>query len=253
MNRVHFSCLYRKGFDMNVIEVKHQTPRVLLDDIKGHLRINRLPNTPLHNHIYCEIHIITEGEAIFTMSGKEYLVPKNHAILIPPHVYHAVDAKDGAISRIAFYSEHGAENVVCKQIASGLIEEIYQKTQAKADISSIYNHLFFILNELISLKELKICPLNDHKLQIREFFSLNYAKKITLGDLAKELQLSEMQTQRVIKKHTGKTFGENLLFQRMTVAENLMKTTEMTLAEIAEYIGYHSYCGFWKAYQKWRR
>ena len=237
---------------MNVIEVKHQTPRILLDDIEGYLRINRVPHTPLHNHLYCEVHVITEGEAVFSIDGENYRVSENHAILIPPHRYHAVEAENGKISRIAFYTEHSAEDVVCKQIASGLIAEIYQKTQEKADISLVYNHLFFILNELISLKELKICPLDDYTLQIREFFSLNYARKITLRDLAKELQLSEMQTQRVIKKHTGKTFGENLLFQRMTVAENLMKTTEMTLSEIAEYVGYQSYCGFWKAYQKWR-
>ncbi len=235
---------------MNVIEVKHQTSRILLDDSEGYISINRVLSTPLHNHLYSEIHIVLEGEAVFTVEGTEYHVSSNHAILIPPYRYHAVEATGEQIARTVFYAEHGTNDIVCKRLASDLIAEIHQKIQEKADISLIYNHLFFILNELIALKELKICPLDDYKLQIREFFSLNYAKKITLHDLAEKLHLSEMQTQRIIKKHTGKTFGENLLDQRMTVAENLMQTTEMTLAEIAEYVGYRSYCGFWKAYKK---
>ena len=238
---------------MNIIEVKHQTSRILFDDSEGYLSsINRVPSTPLHNHLYSEIHIVVEGEAVFTVEGVEYHVFSNQAIFIPSYRYHAVEATGEQIARIVFYAEHGTKDVVCKFIASDLIAEILKKIQEKADISLIYNHLFFILNELIALKELKICPLDDYKLQIREFFSLNYAKKITLHDLAKELHLSEMQTQRVIKKYTNKTFGENLLDQRMIVAENLMKTTEMPLSEIAEYVGYRSYCGFWKAYKKYK-
>ena len=89
-------------------------------------------------------------------------------------------------------------------------------------------------------------------LQIREFFSLHYNKSIQLSDLAKELHLSNMQTQRIVKKYTDKTFGENLLIQRMTIAENLMETSDMSLLEISEYVGYHSYCGFWKAYKKYQ-
>ena len=49
------------------------------------------------------------------------------------------------------------------------------------------------------------------------------------------------------------TFGEYLLHQRMTVVQNLMETTSMTLTEIARYVGYNSYCGFWKAYKKFKQ
>lgn len=250
MNRASVVCLHRKGFDMNVIDIKQHTSRILSDFPDGYVRINQIPTTPLHNHLFCEIHIIVEGEAIFTINAKEYRVPANHAVLIPPHHYHAIRAGSDRISRISFYTEHHENRVICKQFSGEFITETHQKIKEKADISVVYNHLLFILNELLPANDVRVFPLNDYKLQIREFFSLNYAKKITLHDLASELHLSDMQTQRVIKKHTGKTFGENLLAQRMTVAENLMKNTEMSLSEIAEYIGYHSYCGFWKAYKK---
>jgi AraC-like DNA-binding protein len=136
---------------------------------------------------------------------------------------------------------------VCTHIIGELVDDMRARIIEDSDITGVYHHLVFIVSELSPLREIRFFHLNDHALQIRDFFSLNYNKRITLSDLAKELHLSPMQTQRVIKKHTGKTFGENLLLQRMTVAENLMKTTEMSLADIAEYIGYESYCGFWKA------
>ena len=112
--------------------------------------------------------------------------------------------------------------------------------------------MFFVLSELTAKNIFKLYPVKDYTLQIREFFSLNYHRNIRLSDLAAELFLSTMQTQRVVKKYTGRTFGENLLQQRMTVAENLMQTTDMSMAEIAEYVGYNSYCGFWKAYKKFQ-
>jgi transcriptional regulator GlxA family with amidase domain len=56
----------------------------------------------------------------------------------------------------------------------------------------------------------------------------------------------------VLRKYTGQTFGENLLRQRMTVAENLMETTGLSLRAISEYVGYESYGGFWKAYKRFK-
>lgn len=231
---------------MNAVEVNHQKSKILLEDPQNRILINHVASTPLHNHLYSEIHIILAGEAHFTIDGTEYKTYENDTILIPPHRYHAVNAEKNA-SRICFYTDYAANEIAQKRLAEGFVSEMREKLAENAYIASVCNHLLFILNELASRKELRCAPLNDYKLQIREFFSLNYNKKIVLGDLASKLHLSTMQTQRVIKKYTGKTFGENLLIQRMTVAENLIQTTDMSLSAIAEYVGYESYCGFWKA------
>ena len=38
---------------------------------------------------------------------------------------------------------------------------------------------------------------------------------------------------------------------RMNTAEHLHKTTDMSLTEISQYVGYKSYNGFWKAMKKY--
>ena len=236
---------------MIFIEQDQQKSRILLNNPKEQLILNNILITNIHNHLYSEIHIIHKGEAVFIIDGVEYIVSENSAILIPPYCYHTVEAKTSPIERICFHAECDSNQIIVKSIPYGLISEIAAKIKEEEDIYSIYNHLFFILNELTSNNRFKLSPVKDYILQIREFFSLNYHRNIHLSDLAEELFLSSMQTQRLVKKYTGKTFGENLLTQRMTVAENLMKTTDMSLAEIAEYVGYSSYCGFWKAYKKY--
>jgi AraC-like DNA-binding protein/mannose-6-phosphate isomerase-like protein (cupin superfamily) len=232
---------------MNAIEANQQKAKIILENRQNRLIINKVPSTPLHNHLYSEAHIVLTGTVVFAVDGVTYRAHKNDAILIPPHRYHAVNAETEPSERITFYTDCVTSEPVCTHIIGELVDDMRARIIEDSDITGVYHHLVFIVSELSPLREIRFFHLNDHALQIREFFSLNYNKRITLSDLAKELHLSPMQTQRVIKKHTGKTFGENLLLQRMTVAENLMKTTEMSLADIAEYIGYESYCGFWKA------
>ncbi len=91
----------------------------------------------------------------------------------------------------------------------------------------------------------------DYAYAINEFFGRFYNMKVTVTDLASYLGLSEKQTTRLVKKHTGKTFLQNLLEARMLTADYLSKNTDMPMTEIARYVGYNSYGGFFKAREKY--
>ena len=68
---------------MIVIELDSQKSKILLSNSNDSIILNSVSNTPVHNHVHCEIHVINKGEAAFIIEGKEYLVPEHHAILIP--------------------------------------------------------------------------------------------------------------------------------------------------------------------------
>ena len=70
---------------------------------------------------------------------------------------------------------------------------------------------------------------------------------IRIEDLAKELHLSTRQTERLVFANTGNTFGNELTLTRIAIAKHLIKTTDMKLSDVAEYVGYKSYAGFYKA------
>ena len=74
---------------------------------------------------------------------------------------------------------------------------------------------------------------------------------VHLCDLARYLHLSERQSERAVIEYTGKTFRDALVEMRMNTAEHLHKTTDMSLTEISQYVGYKSYNGFWKAMKKY--
>lgn len=241
---------------MNVIEYDRKRPRLLIDGDQKYPPITSVVRTSLHDHPFAEVHIITKGAALYTVDGITHTVSKGGAILIPKSKYHAVDISqtdEEDAFRIVFHVDTDMENLSILSFPLELITSLADDLQSGATTPSIYHRLFFLVSELIGKNEFSSTPFWDHELMIREFFSLNYDKNICLRDLSRRLCLSDMQTQRIIKKFTGMTFGECLLHQRMTVVQNLMETTSMTLAEIARYVGYHSYCGFWKAYKKFKQ
>ena len=49
-----------------------------------------------------------------------------------------------------------------------------------------------------------------------------------------------------------KNFSEELTARRMLAADHLIKDGRLSLAEVAETVGYQTYSGFWKAYKKFK-
>ena len=60
-----------------------------------------------------------------------------------------------------------------------------------------------------------------------------------------------MKLAREIREmHTGRSFRDELTATRMAVADQLIAEGELSLSEIAAYVGYHSYAGFYKAIKR---
>ncbi len=207
-------------------------------------QINQNISSPMHMHSYAEIHIILDGAVSFKTENTEITLKTAEAVIFPENTYHS---DEGIGFSLAFQVKESFKKIKVIKIPRDFCLDLYNKSKNK---ENILNHLFFIINEFYDNVKISPCK-SDYAYIISEFLSLNYDKNITLKDIADALSLCPMQAQRVIKKHTGKTFGENLLSQRMTVAEQLKKTK--SLNEVAILVGYNSYSGFWKAYKKYKR
>ena len=202
--------------------------------------------TALHNHGNAEIHLAFSGKVICNIEGREYILYENDAILIPAGVFHYIEG-DNLREHFSFHVDADVSEIIQKKIPFSLSECFVEQWKSG---KPLMNYIIFICNEFFELITCETAPNNDYKYLIGEFFVKNYQKNVCVADLAKILYLSEMQTQRLVKKYTGRTFGENLRTYRMTIADYLSATTDMTLEEISRYVGYASYNGFWKAQQK---
>ena len=207
----------------------------------------KLSASPLHKHEYAEVHIVGTGHSICTVENVDYELLEGDALLVPPAAYHMVHSDDLTRRHFSFQAELSCTRPVKMHFPKEFIKELFERLSS-GDHS--IGTLSYICRELSGISCYRREAINDYKHAIGNFFDKRHHENVEIEDLANTLHLSKMQTQRLVKKHTGMTFGENLRTYRLRVAEYLMKNSDMTKEEIARSVGYSSYSGFWKAQKK---
>ena len=84
----------------------------------------------------------------------------------------------------------------------------------------------------------------------RRFIRDNLSRPLKLADVASYLHMSDRHLSRMFHKHGGETFGECLARERLSKAETLLKTTVLSIKEIAEETGFQSVHYFTRAFTK---
>ncbi len=202
-------------------------------------------NSTLHKHEYAEVHLVSSGVGICTVEGVKYILEPGDALLIPKETYHQTcDSEDNKRVHFSFQVELPTKTIERLHFPKEFIKYLFER-MALGDHS--IGTLSYICAELSRVSYYKVDMVNDYRHMIGNFFDKRHHENVEIKDLAETLHLSKMQTQRLVKQHTGMTFGENLRKYRMKVAEYLMSNSDMTNEEIARAVGYSSYSGFWKA------
>ena len=200
--------------------------------------------SPLHKHEYAEVHLVGSGWIDCAVENVSHRLYSGDALLVPCGAYHRVESKDNNRLHFSFQAELPSGEVKKKHFSAEFIMDLFDRL---ASGDSGISTLSYICAELSGVELYKPEPERDYRHSIGNFFDKRHHENICVADLAEELHLSKMHTQRLVKRYTGMTFGENVRKYRLRVAEYLMKNSSITKEEIAEYVGYSSYSGFWKA------
>ncbi len=208
----------------------------------------------IHKHNYSEIHIISGGSAIFKVSNETITVKDGEMLVIPKGIFHSwvnqsPDTLHSAL-QIDIQIDDPAVIAVDSAVIRGMFNEI-AKCNESNDHSVIATYIPLLCSYLKRSNDKNVSRIVDYGMIIESFFSTCYNQPVNLCDLADRLHLSERQTERLVKEHTGNTFKEELASTRITIAKHLLNTTDMSLSDVAQYVGYHSYAGFWKAMKKY--
>ena len=86
--------------------------------------------------------------------------------------------------------------------------------------------------------------------KINWFIDKHFSEKITLEQIAKELNLSPVYISSVYKASTGITFSQQLLNVRMSNAEKLLANQNLPTAKVAELCGFCDESYFRKTFKK---
>ena len=104
------------------------------------------------------------------------------------------------------------------------------------------------VNKIEEIGHAKTCT-DERMLEILNYIQANYID-VTLDDLAEKFYLSKPYISKYIKEKSGMTFGELVKKIRMKKAKALLKSSNMTVENIALTVGYQNVEHFNRLFKK---
>lgn len=205
----------------------------------------------VHRHCCTEIHMVVAGTIGYQVDGKDYILHAGDVLLIPAMTFHDNYMVENDMQVLVVRTDRMFEQLMYYRVLPGIVEELcaqLHKAEQNGNCARVREYLALILSAAVCDSG-ALRPVRDKKLIIEEFFDNNYNKEVTLSDLAEELELSNVQTERQIAKYLGTTFRKAIAEKRIKAAKHILATEGISLAEAAERVGYRSYSGFWKAFR----
>ena len=211
--------------------------------------------SPFHNHNYTEVHLLLDGFADFVIEGKKHAIGSGHMLILPKKTLHSCVRQDVGTKHSAFQISYDLPEgfspsflvvPVDEQLLRRILDEI-RRCRETDDHKMISAYLALLCCYFREDEELKSNRVVNYGFAIHEFFLTRYTEDVRLSDLAETLHLSERQTERLVRQYMGETFRRTLAATRRMIARQLIDFSEFSMTEIAEYVGYRSYAGFWKA------
>ncbi len=206
----------------------------------------------LHHHNYFEIHSVAEGEATLKLGNNSYYLQKGDILLVDVGENHRYEDYNREFCPVIFQFSCNAAfkekryqiNPLILQSTINAVDD-FLKTGDAAEIKAF---LMIICAKLFKGEKETLNPITDPKFIISEYFSVNYISNANISELADKLGVGTKQASRLVKKHTGNNFRDELTKKRITMAKMLVEENALSLKAVAERVGYTSYSGFWKAY-----
>ena len=168
-------------------------------------------------------------------------------------VSNAIQQYFGISYELSFYEEHsltkGSSSKACAYVGIICKGERYWGVGIDEDIiHASMEALAVAVNKIDEIKEAEECK-DERLVEILNYIQMNYLD-VTLEDLSEKFYLSKPYLSKYIKEKSGVTFGETVKYVRMKKARALLKSTNMTVENIALSVGYQNVEHFNRLFKK---
>jgi len=215
------------------------------------------PLNVLHSHSFAELHTFLDGDATMIVEEQSYEMKSGDIALVPKNRFHIVNSHSDTLIHRAFQVDLPNPQVELGHVSPEFLADFAKEASVAFETDNVLvlsAYFTLLISGFLHNEVYKTQKVSDYTFLISEFFSRNYKDNLRLSDLAEILCVSDKQAERLVVKHTGKTFVEMLTSVRMDAAKQLMTIyPTMPLSLIAQTVGYHSYSGFWKAYKRYEQ
>lgn len=239
-------------------------------------RNNKIFDFPLHNHDEFELNFLTNAQGVKRIVGDHTEHTEHHDLVLVgsnlPHgwfdpagqckevreitiqfhwnLFDEKFLKRNQLSFIRTLLERSAKGILFSQETAERIRPRLEAISQKSGFDSVLE-LMSILHDLSISRDMRTLSntgftgeqINYNSRRIEKAFGFmhdNYERIITLADVARVVNMSEVAFSRFIKKRTGKTFVESLNEIRLGQASRLLIETTHTIAEVSYRCGFNN-------------
>lgn len=221
-----------------------------------------------HCHPCFEFHYIESGKATYLCAEKCITILQDEILIIPPRMYHkevlfnennakmtlSVDISPPSGSDTShFYHIFSKDKAICiatnQAIKDGFLK--IKQLAAKKEKSHTVREKMRALTHLLMAEFYDVLSntspkaatsQTDSKLsreyEIDTFLALNFTSHSSRDDLARKLHVSPRQLHRIMIKSYGKSYREKLVETRLEIAVSFLTSTDKSIADISEALGY---------------
>ena len=252
-------------------------------------RYNWRPYSHFSVCLDCRLFYIKNGEGEIVIEGKKYFFEKNTLIIFQSgtkykfivrepiniisvnfdftqdnchHIspYATVQVKNNetlplGTEKIQFENANVLENpiVIRNFSTNGILKNMLSEISIKPPFyrektSLLLKNLIIDIVRTAALSEQS--NLENKLNKVLSYIQENYDENITNEQLAKIVNYHPYYLNRVFKKYTGVTLHKYLLDYRISMAENMLLSTEITVEKIAEQVGFNSTTCFISYFKK---
>lgn len=223
---------------------------------------------PPHWHEHTEIHFIVSGTLKMRCGEKILTLHKNDCAVINPNELHeGLDGKDCMSFKIilppSFFANHYAifESFIQDSKIIGLFHKILEcyKSEEASERFKVKGYTYLLISHLCkhhterSLSEYNYQIYNEKLNKINtavKYISNHYAEEISAEALAKTVHLSQSHFCHIFKDVFGMSAKEYLISIRIQKACELLRTSSMSVTDIAFNCGFTDANYFARAFRK---
>lgn len=205
---------------------------------------------------YWLLHFVVSGEGRFEREGKTHYLKEGEVFVIPPFIetYYEADEKNPwHYIWIGFEADGDAEKIFSAPVLRR--SHMGRIFKSMLDCHSMENGKSAYLSSKIW--ELAALLLEENRTQVSHIdkalsiIHSEYSECLSVGQIARRLNLDRTYFSALFKKETGKSPIEYLSEYRLKKAEDLMYNYGESPTTAALSVGYNDYCHFSKAFKNY--
>ena len=233
----------------------------------------KLPTWRPKGRVDWQLIYISAGEGHFILNGQEVIVPAGNMVLYQPnkeqHYYFL--GEDKAQYRFVHFTGRTVRNILkrCEIPLDGYIlhtglsyayEDLFKKMRDELvecawgyeeKLTYLFRELLIEMNRRMNENEKKISGFVQNEMDLaKAYFRDHYNEEISIEQYAASRNMSTSWFGKSFVEYVGKSPKKYILEQRIRNAQVLLETTDGTVSEISQIVGYENAMYFSRIFKK---